>query len=255
MPRLTKQLIYGGAYLSILAFIGVGIYALFIRPGPSCVNGAKDKGEEGVDCGGVCQNICLPPDLKSLVSQNVLLFSPVRGKLAIFAKIQNPNGGLAAHSFNYHITLFGSDGKTPIGVLKGEEYSYAGEVKYITEFVDGYDTWTVGGAELVMEDPEWVNSEKFRKPEFSIQGRRAEITTTTITVGGSIVNRDTIDMPKVAVTAIFYGGAPNSRVLGVSETELDDVRTGDIRPFAVVHPAIRNVDISKTEIVISARRP
>ncbi|MBU0952800.1 MAG: hypothetical protein KKA90_00010, partial [Nanoarchaeota archaeon] len=29
----------------------------------NCQNGIQDEGEEGVDCGGVCENVCPQPDI------------------------------------------------------------------------------------------------------------------------------------------------------------------------------------------------
>lgn len=252
MNRTTKQLIYGGFYLAILTAFFMLVYLTVSEPVPGCLNGKKDEPEESIDCGDVCSNVCLPVNLRPIAVQSVLGFSATPGTLQVLAKVQNPNTTLATRAFDYRFDLIGRDGKI-VASSPGTGFIYAGEVKYMVTFADSHDTKDVSRVDLKIQNPVWEKGERFVKPKFDIQDRRVETSETTITVTGRLVHRDTVDMPNVTIIAILQsaGGKP----LGISQTELDNVVTGEIRSFAIVHPAIGGVDPSKTELVISARRP
>lgn len=252
MNRTTKQLIYGGFYLAILTSFFMIVYLTVSEPVPGCLNGKQDKQEEGIDCGDVCSNVCLPTNLRPVAVQSVLGFSASPGSLQILAKVQNPNTTLAARTFDYRFDLIGKDGKIAAS-SPGVGFIYGGEVKYMVAFSDSHDTKSIGRVDLKIQNPAWEKSERFIKPKFDIQDRRIAQDDTTITITGRLVHRDTVDMPKVTIIAILQNAA--GRPLGISQTELDEVITGEVRQFAIVHPAIGGVDPSKTELVISARRP
>ena len=255
MTRLGKQLIYGGAYLAILTLIFVGVYRVFLRPAASCVNGLKDTGEEAVDCGGVCSNICLPSNLRQIAVKEPLLFSPIPSKLAILTKLQNANQDIAARSFDYRVTLLEWGSTSTLRTIKGTEYMYAGEVKYLTLFVDDIEKSMVGDVKTVVSNVRWVSSKTFYKPELSVQDRKTDITTSTILVTGRIVNRDTLDLPSVRIIAILQGGGLLTHELGVSATEIENMTAGSSREFSITYPFIDGVDPGKTDIIVSAARP
>jgi hypothetical protein len=252
MNRTTKQLIYGGFYLAILISFFMAVYLLVSKPVPGCLNGKQDGQEEGIDCGDVCSNVCLPATLRPITVQSITGFSASPDTLQVLAKVQNPNTTLAARTFQYRFDLIGKDGKV-FASSPGTGFIYAGEVKYMALFSEGRDTKDISRIDLKIQDPEWDKDARFAKPKFDIQDRRVETKGSTITITGRLVHRDTVDMPKVTIVAILE--SPGGRALGVSQTELDNVVTGEVRQFAIVHPAIGGVDLTKTELVISARRP
>ncbi len=254
MDRQLKQAVYGGAYVAIFALFVTGLYFLFAKPAISCTNKIKDGTEEGIDCGGSCQKICLPSDLQSLRAPSVQVFSPVVGKLGVLINLQNPNPTLAARSFAYQLDLLNASG-TIIKSFFDTGYLYANEATYLAQFLDGYDTKTVSRAEIKITSTDWAKTAEFPKPQFDIQDRKVSSVGGEVQVSGRLVHRDTVNMPVVKIIAIFKSGGIPVRVLGVSATELDDVAVGDSRPFAIVYPAISGIDPSKTELVVSARRP
>ncbi len=253
MNRGIKQFIYGTFYLAVVGLIGFGVYTFFLKPAPSCTNSLQDRGEEGVDCGGVCGNICLPSDLRPISVQSVRVFSPMRSNLvAVLAKLQNPNTTLAAKSFSYTLDLYDALG-TKIKTITGNEFIYAGEVKYIAEFVNGVSGSDVSRGVLSIQNVEWVKDASFQKTQFNIQVRQTDISTTTIQITGQVVNKDVITIPNAMITAIFYGSGPDP--IGISATQLEHLEIEDTRPFSISHPLIVGFNPIKTELAVSARRP
>src|SRR3989338_3283035 len=130
MSREIKRIIYGIFYLAILfVFLGF-VYAKFLKPGPSCFDRVKNQDEQGIDCGGICGNVCLPPNLKPIsLTDKVRFFYPVPAHVTILFRLENPNPGLLA-AFSYTGTVIGADDSN-LGSFSGDSFLYPGEDKYI----------------------------------------------------------------------------------------------------------------------------
>lgn len=256
MPRrFAKQLLYGGLFL--LIFIGVVfvIYSLFFRSEPSCFDMKQNQREEGIDCGGPCENVCLPEGFRQIeLIDGVKLFRPAAGRLSILADIQNPNEAVAARNFEYRFEIYDDGGKL-IRRATGRSFIYSREVKRLAEFLKlgTADLGAVSRVEFQIENAEWVRADDFPKPAITVQEQRLNAGGDALQVTGRIANSDTVRFPAVTVLAVFYGqlGKP----VGVSETELDDLMPGESRQFTIAHPRIQNLDSPRVEISISARRP
>ncbi len=250
MSRFGKQLIYGFFYLLILALLGVWVYFAFLRPAASCTNGRQDGGEEGVDCGGVCANACLPAGLSELQVTDTNVFHPGNGITSVLAKIQNPNLRTAA-SFDYTLKFYDLNGE-PVLTRSGSSYIYAGEVKYLTDFVSGGAADGAKSAELTISSPRWLPDSEFSKPQAVILSRTATLGEAGIQVSGKLANRDTLTLSRLEVGAVFYGRY--NYAVGVSKTEIDSVLPNETRDFVIAHPPIAGVDLSRTEYFVSVPR-
>ena len=251
MDRTAKQIIYGGFYLIIVGLFATGFYFLFLKPAPTCFDNVKNQNEEDVDCGGGCAAACLPRDLRPLVVQQVWVFTPAPGVMSVLAKVQNPNPTLAAREFAYDIDLSG--GGTVRKTISGSSFIHAGEVKYIAEFLEGSDIRDASRGEMRIHDVVWAKSEEVRRADLVIQDRRTTATEGSVEMSGRLVSRDTIDIPNVRILAIFQ--TARNLVIGVSMTEIDRVRAGEMRQFGITHPMLSSVVPERTELVVSARRP
>jgi hypothetical protein len=253
MGRHLKQLIYGAAYLAVLAFFFYGIYAVFFRLGPSCTNGRQDPGEEGVDCGGVCALACLPSDLQPLQVVGVIVRHPAEGVVTIVGKVQNPNITLAARHVSYEFRFSDADGNVVRSSSPVDTFLYAGEVRYIPYFTNDSTIPPGGSVDLVLGEPEWVKAGEFPEPNVVIVDRNVSSTDTQLTVTGHVTNRDVVNLPQVTVIALFYDPAGRSP-LGASVTTVDNLQPGETREFAVVHPPIPDYDPARLELVTVAKR-
>ncbi|HTY39783.1 MAG TPA: hypothetical protein VMC43_01700 [Candidatus Paceibacterota bacterium] len=255
MNRVAKQLIYGSIYIGILVLFGFGVYQLFLKPAPTCFDRIQNQGELGIDCGPVCGNICLPPDLKPIVATSLQIFYPAPGQAVILAKVQNANPTLAVRSFDYSFDVLGDNDSSTVNSFKGSSFLYAGEIKYLAEFVSDSELPRGSRLKFRVLNPDWVTPETFRKPELSFQDRRTDVSSSSIQVSGQLLQKDTITLPTITVLAVFHGQDVLGPIIGVSKTELDDVAPGENRPFAIVYPALQTIDPAKTEIIAYAERP
>ncbi len=254
MPkRIRKQIIYGTFFLLVWVLLIGGVYFRFFKPAASCHDHIKNQDETEIDCGGVCSNICKPIHALPIVMVgNPLIFTPVAGHESILAQVTNPNLDYAAKSFSYIFTLSDASG-TAIKTFSGDSFMYPGEAKYI--LVPNFDALNFSKIDFSVENIKWVPSAETKgAPNIVLVGANMNSQDGNLVVEGSISNKDAITIPKITVLATFTGSL-GEVLVGVSETEIDDLSPGENRSFSIVHPNIATVDLNATKIYIYAQRP
>src|SRR3989338_2324993 len=97
--RTFKQIVYGLFYLVILGAILYAAYLTWLKPAPSCFNGFKDAGEEGIDCGGIFARACMSSGLSEMeVVVIPKIFPPTQTSISVIAQFQNKNAAFAAQA-------------------------------------------------------------------------------------------------------------------------------------------------------------
>jgi hypothetical protein len=251
--RIMKQFLYGVFYSAIWLGVGFFIYGHYVRPAASCVNNRMDTGEEGVDCGGICANVCIPRDVHTIeaIDGGVRVFKSAPRTLELLVRIQNANTQFAARSFRYRFDVKTADGAI-VDTVSGESYIYGGEVKYLTAIKTNVN-YIPASADFVVESPEWVSAASYPRPDLSgIQDQNVAVATSSISVSGKVTNKDAARLTGLNVVAIFYGSVG---MLGTSATELSALAPEETTEFTVLHPNIEGIVPSRTQIIISAQRP
>jgi hypothetical protein len=253
MSRRVKQVVYGIFYLVVLGAIITGIYFLFLKPAPSCFDNIQNEGEQGVDCGGPCAKLCISSSIQPIVALAAVRVFPLSGgNVTILAQLENANSDYAASSFDYTVTLYGTDGST-IATLNGTSFAYADETKYLilpNKPVSG----TASRADIAVSGIQWVPAAQMGlTPQFAFTNITSAIGANGfMAVSGSITDRDVSSFRNIIVMAVFKDAAHTP--IGASQTELDSLAPGETLGFSVSYPALPNVDISATEFKAYAAR-
>lgn len=250
--RILKQLAYGFFYLLVLAAAAVLIYFAFLRSEPGCFNGRIDRGEEGVDCGGPCAAVCLPPDILLLEQIGEPQIFRSAGLASVLTRIQNPNFGVAAKNFSYRIDVYDSSGAV-VASQSGSSFIYAGEIKYLANFIALADPARASRAVIVADRFDWLPAGLYSLPDIAFQEKRTEVRDDAVVATGRFLNRDVTDFPRVEILAVFKSGF--GLPIGVSKTEVENVRIGESRTFSVFLPPLGTVHPDRTEYFVYARRP
>lgn len=252
--RHAKQIIYGALYLFLFGGIILAVYFWSLKPAPSCFDGVQNQGESGIDCGGPCSQVCLPPGLKPLkVVDRVLTFRPDVSRISILGRISNPNPDHAAKSFAYKFSLSNNQ-NIVVQSFRGSSFAYAGEVKYILLPNVAAPQAAFSHIDLEIQDLEWVPAGELEgPPQISVSSVETATSSKGLVVEGQVLNGDTVQFAKVLVVAIFRG--QYGQIAGASQTEVDALSPNESRPFSIIHPAIPNVDITGTKIFTYALRP
>ncbi len=252
MLRILKQLLYGFFFLAVFYGIGFGAYRIFVKPVPSCVDHIQNQGEEGIDCGPTCGSFCLPKDLKEIeVVGPVMLFHPRADRVAVLAKIQNPNGDLGVTALPYHITFF-NDAGAILRTIRGESFIAPREIKYVTEFPEGTGLELASRAEIKFGEHAWVRGSDAPHFAVSVQRYGPRVEGKEIIVEGKVKNDDTIAASSVTVLVFFYGEL--GQIAGVSKSVLFNVAPGEARAFTVNYPLFPNANPSRVEVFATGRR-
>ncbi|MDP3697227.1 MAG: hypothetical protein Q8R55_04335 [Candidatus Taylorbacteria bacterium] len=134
MLRFLKQTLFGLFFLAVFGGIGFWIYTV-TRPVLTCFDKIQNQGEEAVDCGPVCGNVCLSL-LKPIEVKNSYLFKIKEEAGGIdydtLFLVSNPNTQFGSAWVNYEVTLFDSQDKALLQ-KPGRFYILPGQTKYIYE--------------------------------------------------------------------------------------------------------------------------
>ena len=100
-----RQLLYYVVGAAILFVLSVIVWQVFFAKAATCLNGALDGDERGVDCGGSCALIC-SADAKKPVVLFARAFQISPSTYTAAAYVENNNLGAGAHKVKYSFRLF-----------------------------------------------------------------------------------------------------------------------------------------------------
>lgn len=109
---IILSLIGGVAGVFLLTLLIVVIY----EP-PTCVDGTRNQGETGVDCGGPCTYLCTAEMYAPTVLFTKALSNP-NGRTDVISLVENKNAAADAKNVPYKITLYNKD-KILLGEASG----------------------------------------------------------------------------------------------------------------------------------------
>ncbi|MFA5173378.1 MAG: hypothetical protein WC435_03215 [Candidatus Paceibacterota bacterium] len=247
--RFLKQFLYGLFYLSVFSLFGFLIF-LYFKPSPSCSDLKKNSDETEVDCGGSC----VPCEIKKssglkITSKKIL--SAGNSLSTFLIEISNPLNNFGASSLSYHLSAKNSSGQN-IFDKTGASFIYAGESKYIIEPGIELSPDSVSEINIDLKNEEWASRDSFKIPKIQYRDLKIAVEGKFINVSGSVLNSETVPFPEVLVNVLFYDGVGN--ILGASKTIIEDIQSFGEKTFFVSHPVI-NADLSKTKVLIYAKRP
>jgi len=238
MNRALKQLAYFLFFAIVIGSISGGLY-IWLRTEATCFDGVKNQGEEGIDCGGPCANICLESltDMKVLGSE---LIKIEENDYDFIAKINNPNLEHGAGNAKYRVELKDSS-ESVVKTINGEFHILPGQTRYI--FISPIQTDTeVVDAEMTIIDFNWQQLTDFSVGDIKLTVRRkeyTEINSGTIfgKVEGVVFNDSEFDFDRVEVLVVLYdvsddviaAGTTNVRTLLSSKENFYEVSW--FRPF------------------------
>ncbi len=244
--RKSKQVFYGIFYLAILAAIVYGGYLIF-RPAPSCFDNIQNEGETGVDCGGPCAPCTFNLAPLQVIGQVKILPLDSSG-ISLLAQIQNSNSGFGALTFDYVFTVYNNKG-IEVASSSGGSYIYPGKTKYIlVPNIQVVSVNNLGYAELALSNPNWQPADNFKNFSVQIQSQKTATTTLGAKVSGYLFNNSGFLINQADVLAVFYD--TSGLVVGVSQTEINNLSLLQSIPFTVSHPEIKNLNTQATKVFI-----
>ncbi|MDI6820745.1 MAG: hypothetical protein QMD65_01015 [Patescibacteria group bacterium] len=260
MNRTVKQIIYGTFFALVFIFLIFGLSQFFSEKEkiPTCFDGIKNQREKDIDCGGPCIS-CEIIKLKSIESSSpIKILHLSNGRLALLAKILNPNETYGTDRFFYNFKLYDGDSNL-LETLSGGDNIYPAETKYL--YVVPLEASFIKLKRVEVEfskaqDIEWRASHLFLRSNLNDPiSVSTKIIDGRIHVGGIIKNSSSIGAEEVKIIALIFDKFDDD--LFAMQTVLNNLEAFSEKTFNIIFPAdirlINNVDLKSTKLFISSR--
>ena len=247
--RLFRRIIIAVVFLAVLGFLGLG-FKKATTPVATCVDGAKNGQEEGIDCGLVacgisCEEELAPPKVKS--SQ---LFKVGDNDYDFIAEIINPHDKYGSSEINYELTFFGKSGKE---IFKKSGNFYLLPIQQIPLILTSLKTKEiVEKSEFKIKSAKWQKLESLEGVNFIVRREKLTIVDSnqTNSLEAVIFNDSDFDFGIVDIWILLLDSSNNT--IGVNRTDIRTFFAGTERYFKVVWPFAINRRTAKTEIMVTA---
>lgn len=217
--------------------------AYFIWKGvtkPTCSDGRRNQGEEGIDCGGPCQEKCLG-EVKELYIDWTKIFEISKGKYDVAALIKNNNLFLALPSLKYQFKFYDKN-NILIGIKEGETFITPGEIFPI--FETGVDVGSRIPSRVFIEfenNPGWQRVEK-EKPSLVVSKKQFFNEPPFPRLAVTLENKSVVPVYNIFIAAILYDKDKN--VQGVSVTKIDAISGESSEEIVFTWPQIFSEELS-----------
>ncbi|MCC6934594.1 MAG: hypothetical protein IT406_02830 [Candidatus Yanofskybacteria bacterium] len=235
MTRFLKQLLYGGAFLAVLALIGWGAFRMF-GPAPTCSDGVQNGREEGVDCGAVACGVLCPPSVQPLENFKPLLIRTGSDAFDVLAHLENPNGSYGAARVDYELAVRDAAG-TVLARRTGYTYVNPAQPRYLLFPFRGLSSEPVA-AELVIApaNVEWgaLQLDEAGRVQFAVRSERLSLASTSVGYDAVVLNRSRFDFNEVDVAVMLFDS--RGSIVGANTTIIRTLRSGEERAVSLAWP-------------------
>ncbi len=242
-----KRRLYFGIvwFLIILAIAGVFMIPYFTKD-PTCFDGKENGEEEGVDCGGICQIVCM-----ETIKPPILLWSrafPVtRGIYNVVAYVENENTNLGVEEALYSFRLYDAN-NIIIAERKGRTFIGPGERLAIFEP-------RISTGERVprrtffefLSFSEWKRTENIQRPPIFVRDQKLSNDEQNTRLFANLENGTIVPIADIDAIAILYDAQGNA--IAVSATKVDLLPSESSREVVFTWPKLSLQDIVNTEII------
>lgn len=250
--RDTKRLTIVVVYLLVFLLIGVGVFFM-LRPEATCFDGAQNQDEQGVDCGGVCVNACIPRIVGNDLLVREITFVPSdRGRYDVIARIFNPNNDIGASSFRYALFLRDAAGQE-VARVEGNSFILPQETKTLLAF--NLEPGEIPVKAVVeLSDFQWVKHQQHRaKPALNIYSKRYVERPSDAafgTVMGTLVNESAYDIRKIRINVVLRDTV--GKPLAANQSEMQTVVVGREQDLNIVFPQPFAGTVSQVDVEVEA---
>ncbi len=234
-----RRFIYGGIFVLIIALLASLVFwKVFYKP-PTCVDGYKNGGETGVDCGGACKNLCTSDTLNPIVLWSKI-FNISGDVYTAVAYVENPNLNSVNSKATYQFTIFDSNGKL-ITTKDGETSIPKG--KKFAVFETGI---VLKGSKPKSTDFKFITFgpwQKYTEDDSGITVKHSALTSTTTIprITGTITNDSLRNIPSIELSAFVLDG--NENVVAASNTFIDNLTKRTSQDFVFTWPKPFNLGV------------
>jgi len=232
----------------------IGVFVLVFVPvffvwydDPTCSDGIQNQGETGIDCGGVCRNLCQRVQEPPIVLwKRVFELSP--GVYHAAAYVENPNINAFALSVPYTFTFYNEKGQ-PIGDRSGN-IRVPPSKRFVVFEPTIPSTEPINRVDFQFtQEPYWQLAAT-PDPVLSVVTKRVLSSETQPRIEAIIRNDSLKTVQNVDVAAILYDASGNAQI--VSQTLIESLTQGESRTatFTWPKPLVRSRQCTRPSDVV-----
>lgn len=215
---LKRRIVYIVGTLSVVAiFLGWFIFVTSYQA-PSCFDDIQNQKEEGIDCGGPCDELCADK-----IADPVILFSRsfkvADGVYNSVAYVENLNFDIGTPSIGYVFKLFDENNELIIE-REGKTFISAGRISPIFEggIITGEKIPTKTFFEFT-NNPSWFRVEKRLESPFVIKNKTLVNTDTSPRINAVLENISPDELKEFEVVTTVFNALDNA--IATSRTVID----------------------------------
>lgn len=226
---IKRQLTYLALFLVIV--FGMIVFLAFRAFAPTCFDNKQNQNEQGIDCGGPCQNQC-KGDIKNLIVPWANVFKIDENLYEAIALVDNPNLRLAIPSISYQLKLYDKN-NVLIAVRDGETFINSGEAFPIFEtYIDTGNRVPERAFIEFKNDFKWeiVEKEKMQL----VVSKKEFVNDPSPRLSIVIDNKSALPAKDIYAVAVLYD--KDNNVKGASSTRIDIVAAGGSKSVVFTWP-------------------
>jgi hypothetical protein len=232
----------------IFAIAGYFFYETFIKTTPTCTDGKQDQNELGVDCGGVCANLC-PFQVKSIVPLWSRVVEITPGVYSAVAYVENQNVTAGVAQINYEFRVYDSDNLLAADPIDGTTFIGPNDKTAIfeTPIQTGNRIPTNVFFSFTSSPVFTTTDPKYQVPQLSSANTKLTSVTTAPKLSADIVNNTLFNYSNIPVVALLYDA--NDNLISASQTQIDSIPQQSTQTVYFTWPSPFSEPVARIEII------
>lgn len=253
MSRVVRRVVIASIFLSFSAISVWGTYSVFIKAPETCFDTKQNQNEQGIDCGGVCTNVCVEVVVgQDLVLEEVSFVLGGSNQYDVLGRIANPNNDIGASEFRYTFELKDGSGRI-LATRSGRSYILPRESKSLIAL--NLETGAVPViATLRLSEVVWERASGYQQePVINIyQKRYGQIADGFgfSEVYGLLSNESPYDFRSIIIQVILRDAS--GKLLALNTTEMRTVISRESRDFKLVWPMSFPGTVDRVDMEVDA---
>jgi len=244
--RTRKRIVFSIVFLSLAILIGVPVFLMFYRA-PTCFDKSQNGQETGVDCGGVCQRLCVAESLPLILKGDPRVLKVKDNLFEVVVLVENPNLVGEIYKASYTFKLYDASSTIPVKIIEGATFVPKNTTFALLEgpfSLEGGATPSRATIELKQDKFEWQKNNE-PEPEIVLKETRLTRTDTTPRLDTLVENKSLENLSNIDLTAVISDRAGN--IFASSKTFIDTLAPGRSASAVFTWPEPFK-DIEKEEI-------
>lgn len=245
---LKRKLLY---FLAVFLVFGLVVFYIiwrvFLTVEPTCFDGKQNGEERGVDCGGICEIMCMN-DVRNIVVRWAQAAPVTEDVYNVVAYLDNQNVSSGIQKLWYEFKVY-NDKNILIAERRGETFIGPNQRTAILEprIAVGNQVPVLTNFEILKQSPWQKTEDRFAKQVLLVERKELTQETTNPRLAASLRNTQSFGLRDIEVVALVYDIAGN--VIASSETFVDRINQGELREVVFTWPRPLSAEATQTEIV------